>query len=56
MPEDKRMRHVVVSGKLKIVGDDWVQSPEEYNYAELGLLSIIQKRSRPSRTASTSPR
>jgi hypothetical protein len=56
MPEDNR-KHVVVSGKQRIVGADGVESPEEYNnYAELRLLPIIQRRSRMSRTAATSPR
>ena len=37
LPEDNR-RHVVVSGKHRIMGADGVQSPKEYNnYAELGL-------------------
>ena len=39
MPKDSK-RHVVVSGKQRIVGADGVQSPEEYNnYAELGLFT-----------------
>ena len=39
MPEDNR-RHMVVSGKQRIMGADGVQSPEEYNnYAELRLFT-----------------
>jgi hypothetical protein len=38
-PKDSK-RHVVVSGKQRIVGADGVQSPEEYNnYAELSLFT-----------------
>jgi len=39
MPGDSK-KHVVVSGKQRIVGADGVQSPEEYNhYAELSLFT-----------------
>jgi hypothetical protein len=39
MPEDNR-KHMVVSGKQRIMVADGVQSPEEYNYyAELGLFT-----------------
>jgi hypothetical protein len=38
MPEDNT-RHVVVSGKQRIMGADGVQSLEEYNYPELGLFT-----------------
>jgi hypothetical protein len=38
-PKDSK-RHVVVSGKQRIVGADRVQSPEDYNkYAELSLFT-----------------
>jgi hypothetical protein len=38
-PKDSK-RHVVVSGKQRIVGADGVQSPEDYNkYAELSLFT-----------------
>jgi len=38
-PKDSK-KHVVVSGKQRIVGVDGVQSPEEYNnYAELSLFT-----------------
>ena len=38
-PKDSK-KHVVVSGKQRIVGADGVQSPEEYNnYAELSLFT-----------------
>ena len=39
MPKDNK-KHVVVSGKQRIVGADGVQSPEEYNnYAELSFFT-----------------
>ena len=39
MLEDNR-RHVVVSGKQRIMGADGVQSPKEYNnYTELALFT-----------------
>ena len=39
MPEDNR-RHMVMSGKQRIMGADGVQSPEEYNnYAKLRLFT-----------------
>ena len=39
MPKDNE-KHVVVSGKQRIVGADGVQSPEEYNnYTELSLFT-----------------
>ena len=38
-PRDSK-KHVVVSGKQRIVGADGVQSPEEYNnYAEFSLFT-----------------
>ena len=43
-PEDPK-RHVVVSGKQRIVGADGVQSPEQYNnYAELQLFTDFAKK------------
>ena len=37
MPKDDK-RHMIVSGKERIMGADGVQSPKEYNnYVELGL-------------------
>ena len=39
LPKESK-KHVVVSGKQRIVGVDGVQSPEEYNnYAELSLFT-----------------
>jgi hypothetical protein len=42
-PEDPR-RHVVVSGKQRIMGADGVQSPEQYNYEELQLFTDHPKK------------
>ena len=43
-PEDTK-RHVVVSGKQRIVGADGVQSPEQYNnYEELELFTDLPKK------------
>ena len=37
-PRDSK-KHVVVSGKQRIVGANGVQSPEKYNYAEFSLFT-----------------
>ena len=53
-PSDSK-KHVVVSGKQRIMGADGVQSPEEYNYVEFSLFTdhphkIKQVESRVNKT------
>jgi hypothetical protein len=54
-PRDSK-RHVVVSGKQRIMGADGVQSPEEYNhYAEFLLFTDHPRKIKQVETRSTRP-